>query len=74
MSKTPPNFLSRTDAVIFMGGITALTAMSVDIVLPATSVVARAFDQEERLGAMLIGIQFLAYAVGQLFWGLFSDI
>ncbi|SDI24652.1 MFS transporter [Aliiruegeria lutimaris] len=64
---------SRTDAVIFMGGITALTAMSVDVVLPATGVVARAFGLEERLGAMLVGVYFLAFAVGQLFWGLFSD-
>ena len=64
---------SRTDTVIFMGGITALTAISVDVVLPATGVVARGFGLDERLGAMLVGTYFLAYAVGQLFWGLFSD-
>lgn len=72
MSK-PASPFSRTDTVIYMGGITALTAMSVDVVLPAAGVVARAFGLDERLGAMLVGTYFLAYAIGQLFWGLFSD-
>ena len=65
--------LSRTDTLIFMGGITALTAVSVDIILPTTGVVARYFDVDARYGAMLVGIYFIAYAIGQLFWGLFSD-
>ena len=65
--------LSRTDTLIFMGGITALTAVSVDIILPTTGVVARYFGVDERYGAMLVGIYFIAYAIGQLFWGLFSD-
>jgi DHA1 family bicyclomycin/chloramphenicol resistance-like MFS transporter len=70
MTKTD---FTRTDTIIFMGGITALTAVSVDIVLPSTGLVARSFGVEERLGAMLVGVYFIAYAVGQLFWGLFSD-
>lgn len=65
--------LSRTDTMIFMGGITALTAVSVDIILPTTGVVARYFGVDPRYGAMLVGIYFIAYAIGQLFWGLFSD-
>ncbi len=64
----------RTDTVIFLGGITALTAVSVDIVLPSTGVVARSFGAPEQQGALLVGLYFIAYAVGQLFWGgLFSD-
>ena len=63
----------RPDTVIFMGGITALTAVSVDIVLPATAVVARDFGKPEHLGALLVGVYFIAYAFGQIFWGLFSD-
>ncbi|WP_421703360.1 multidrug effflux MFS transporter [Aliiroseovarius sp.] len=63
----------RTDTVIFLGGITALTAVSVDIVLPSTGVVARSFDTPEQQGALLVGLYFIAYAMGQLFWGLFSD-
>ncbi len=47
--------LSRTDTMIFMGGITALTAVSVDIVLPTTGVVARYFGVEPKLGALLVG-------------------
>lgn len=64
---------SRFDALLFLGGITALTAVSTDIILPATGVIARDFGVEEQLGALLVGAYFLAYAVGQLFWGLFSD-
>ncbi|WP_300512745.1 multidrug effflux MFS transporter [Aliiroseovarius sp.] len=65
--------LDRTDTVVFLGGITALTAVSVDIVLPSTGVVARSFGAPEQQGALLVGLYFIAYAVGQLFWGLFSD-
>ncbi len=65
--------LDRPDGILFLGGITALTAISIDIVLPATAVVARDFGVDEALGALLVGAYFLAFAVGQLFWGLFSD-
>ncbi|SEO92608.1 MFS transporter, DHA1 family, bicyclomycin/chloramphenicol resistance protein [Salinihabitans flavidus] len=65
--------LSRTDTMLFMGGITALSAVSVDIVLPMTGVVARAFGVDESRGALLVGVYFVAYGIGQLFWGLFSD-
>ncbi|SLN61738.1 Bicyclomycin resistance protein [Pseudoruegeria aquimaris] len=64
---------SRFDALLFLGGITALSAVTTDIILPATGVVAREFAVEERLGALLVAAYFLAYAVGQMFWGLFSD-
>lgn len=63
----------RVDTLAFMGGITALTAVSVDIVLPVTGVVARHFDRPENHGALIVGIYYLAYGAGQLFWGLFSD-
>ncbi|MCP3970630.1 MAG: multidrug effflux MFS transporter [Rhodobacteraceae bacterium] len=69
---TATNPLSRSDAILFLGGITALTTVSVDIVLPATGVVARSFGVEERLGALLVGVYFIAYAVAQLFWGCFQ--
>ncbi len=66
-------FFERPDAVLYMGGITALTAISIDLVLPATGVIAREFGEAEEKGALLVGVYFLAYAVGQFFWGLFSD-
>lgn len=70
MSKNP---FASTSATIFLGGITALTAISIDILLPATGVIARDYQVDEAQGALLIGAYFLAFAVGQLFWGLFSD-
>ena len=75
MARTPAEkpVFDRTDTVIFLGGITALTAVSVDIVLPSTAVVARSFGAPEAQGALLVGLYFIAYAIGQLFWGLFSD-
>ncbi len=63
--------LDRPDGILFLGGITALTAISIDIVLPATAVIARDFGVDEALGALLVGAYFLAFAVGQLFWGCF---
>ncbi len=63
----------RSDTILFMGGITALTAVSVDIVTPATGVVARDLGVADSLGAMLVGIYFIAFGAGQLFWGVFSD-
>ncbi|MDP2580890.1 multidrug effflux MFS transporter [Shimia thalassica] len=63
----------RSDAMIFFGGITGLTAISIDIVLPATGLIARDFGVPDAMGSLLIGAYFIAYAIGQLFWGLFSD-
>ncbi|MEP3297967.1 MAG: multidrug effflux MFS transporter [Pseudoruegeria sp.] len=68
-----PDFFKRPDAIIYMGGITALTAVSIDLVLPATGLIAREFGAPEEQGALLIGVYFLSYAIGQFFWGLFSD-
>ena len=70
MSQNP--FLT-TRATLIMGGITALSAITTDIFLPATGVIARDFGVHEAQGAWLMGVYFLAYGVGQLFWGLFSD-
>ncbi len=63
----------RTDAMVFFGGITALSAVAVDIILPATGVVARDFGVDDAYGTLLVGVYLLAFAAGQLFWGLFSD-
>jgi DHA1 family bicyclomycin/chloramphenicol resistance-like MFS transporter len=70
MAKSP--FLS-TKATIYLGGVTALSAIATDIFLPATGVIARDYMVDDSQGALLIGAYLLAYGVGQLFWGLFSD-
>lgn len=69
---TKPMF-DRADTIIFMGGITALTATSINVVLPAIGVVARDFEQADTSGALLVSTYFISFAIGQLFWGLFSD-
>jgi len=56
-----------------MGCITALTAISVGMLIPTVGVVARDFGVPESQGAWLVGGYFLAFAAGQVFWGLFSD-
>jgi DHA1 family bicyclomycin/chloramphenicol resistance-like MFS transporter len=63
----------RLDTLILLGGITALTAISIDMFLPALGVIARDFDIPLNRSAALTGAYFLAFAIGQLFWGLFSD-
>lgn len=70
MSQNP--FLT-TRATMIMGGVTALSAIATDIFLPATGVIARDYGVTEAYGAWLIGAYFIAYGIGQLFWGLFSD-
>ena len=70
MAKSP--FLS-TRATIYLGGVTAISAIATDIFLPATGVIARDYQVADSQGALLIGAYLLAYGVGQLFWGLFSD-
>ena len=70
MAKSP--FLS-TRATIYLGGVTAISAIATDIFLPATGVIARDYQVDDSQGALLIAAYLLAYGVGQLFWGLFSD-
>ena len=72
-SEPPSNPFERTDIVVFMAGITALTAVSVEVVLPAAGVIAQSFGKPASFGALLLGLYLLAYGIGQIFWGLYSD-
>lgn len=78
MSQNPPPTsedkpFGRVDMLLCMGAMTALGAVSVEVVLPATAVIARDFDTAAVRGGLLVGIYFLAYGIGQIFWGLYSD-
>ncbi|WP_112321698.1 multidrug effflux MFS transporter [Oceanibium sediminis] len=59
--------------ILLLGGLSALTALSIDIMLPATGVIAEDLGAASEAGALLVGVYLLAYGAGQLFWGLFSD-
>ena len=49
--------LDRPDGILFLGGITALTAISIDIVLPATAVIARDFGVSEAfIGLTIVAV------------------
>ena len=63
----------RYDFIMLLGGLSALTALAIDITAPATGVIARDLSVDESLGTLIVGGYFLAYGVGQLFWGLLSD-
>ena len=63
----------RFDFIFLLGGLSALTALTIDITAPATGVIARDLAVAENLGSLILGIYFLAYGVGQLIWGLLSD-
>jgi len=63
----------RFDFIFLLGGLAALTALTIDITAPATGVIARDLVVAENLGSLIVGVYFLAYGVGQLFWGLLSD-
>ncbi|MXU66078.1 multidrug effflux MFS transporter [Oceanomicrobium pacificus] len=59
--------------VSLLGGLSALTAFSIDIMMPAAGIIAAELGVPARLGGLIIGVYLLGYAVGQLFWGLLSD-
>lgn len=59
--------------VIVLAGLAALSALSIEIILPTIVPIATEMDVSEKLSAMLIGGYFLSYAVGTMFWGLMSD-
>jgi DHA1 family bicyclomycin/chloramphenicol resistance-like MFS transporter len=59
--------------VVLLCALSAVTAVSIDIMLPATGIIAAEFGVPEKMGSFLIGSYFLGYAVGMLFWGLASD-
>lgn len=63
----------RFDFIFLLGGLAALTALTIDITAPATGVIARDLVVAENLGSLIVGVYFLTYGVGQLFWGLLSD-
>ncbi len=64
----------RYDYILLLAGLSGLTALAIDIALPATGAVARDLGVPEGLGALLVGVYFLAFAIGQLFWGILSDV
>lgn len=64
----------RYDYILLLAGLSGLTALAIDIALPATGAVARGLGVPENLGALLVGVYFLAFSVGQLFWGILSDV
>lgn len=65
--------LERTDIIALLGLITALTAVSTDIVIPAIGVIAADLGATDARAGLLVGTYMIAYALGQVFWGLASD-
>ncbi len=59
--------------LLTLGGVTGLTAVTIDILLPALGPVALAGGADAADGALLVSVYFVAYALGQLFWGPLSD-
>ena len=59
--------------VILLAALAAMNALSVEIILPAIVPISLDLAVDEKTAAMLIGGYFLAYAFGQMIWGLLSD-
>lgn len=60
-------------AVMTLCGLSAMTALSVEILLPSIGPIARDLDVPDATASLLIGLYFLSYGLGQLFWGALSD-
>ena len=68
--------MKRAEGAAFvatLGALLAVTATSVDIMIPAQPSIARAFDVTESAGAALVGTFSIGYGVGQMMWGPMSD-
>ncbi|UTW54919.1 multidrug effflux MFS transporter [Kordiimonas sp. SCSIO 12610] len=55
-------------------GLICLTALAVDLSLPAIPLITKHFSVPQGYGQYVISIFVLGYAIGQLFWGAFSDM
>jgi DHA1 family bicyclomycin/chloramphenicol resistance-like MFS transporter len=55
-------------------GLICLTALAIDLSLPAIPLITRYYGVPEGDGQYVISIFVIGYAVGQLFWGAFSDM
>lgn len=72
--ETPALKISFLEFVILSAFLTALTALSIDIMLPALPDIAEHFALQNPNDRQLVVISyFLGFAVGQFFWGPISD-
>ena len=70
----PP--VKRTEGAAFvatLGALLAVTATSVDIMIPAQPSIARDFALPESAGAAMVGAFSIGYGIGQAMWGPLSD-
>ena len=66
--------ISFTEYIALSAFLTALTALSIDIMLPALPAIANTFDLADPNERQLVVIvYFVGFGVGQLFWGPLSD-
>lgn len=73
MSGSEKPLLDRLEIIGLLGLFTALTATANDIVIPASTVIAHDLGGALNQSGYLLGAYMLAFSVGQVFWGLFSD-
>ena len=60
-------------AVAVLCGLSAMTALSVEIILPSIGPIARDLSVAEASASLLIGMYFISYGLGQMVWGALSD-
>ena len=68
--------LKQTEGTAFvatLGALMAVTATSVDIMIPAQPTIARGFGLPDSAGAALVATFAIGYGVGQVLWGPLSD-
>jgi len=63
----------RPIVILILSGLSGLTAISIDIILPATGLIAQSLGAQPEAGALLVGVYLVAYGLGQLFWGMIAD-
>ena len=69
-SKDP---LESAAFVVTLTALTALSAITVDLCLPALPTIATSFGERKEAGGVLVSAYLLGYGPGQLFWGPLAD-
>ncbi len=60
-------------AIVILCGLSGMTALSIEIILPTLGLIARDLDVPPARGAYLISLYFVSFGAAQLFWGALSD-
>ncbi len=70
---TPVDYIDRPSFVLSLALLTAISATTVDICLPAQPAIAASFGARPEAGGVIVSGYLLGYGPGQMIWGPLAD-